>query len=312
MNSPVPDYGVLRKQEQVVLLSLLLAVFFSLPALAVALLSGSMLLLSDMLDYGRVIISSLLGWRILRAVRTGRMQGFDYGAGKLQTFGGMVGAALYVVTLLVMAGLSVRHLLHPVALVQTFTVLGALFQIGGFAVSGWLWMRKRRLARAAFSPVMEMQWRASRAGALSCLAVFLGLVLTLALRRFTWSVYLDPLCALAFIVYAGASFLPVLAEGINELLDKTLQEDLQLRIDRRLAEHFDGYAGFHGVRSRRSGGLIFIEIALSFPNEQLVGKAVEVVERLRRGIESDIPGSDVRVVLLPMEEPCHLPEREKR
>ena len=44
----------------------------------------------------------------------------------------------------------------------------------------------------------------------------------------------------------------------------------------------------------------------------MVGKAVEVVERLRRGIESDIPGSDVRVVLLPTEEPCHLPEREKR
>jgi ferrous-iron efflux pump FieF len=300
VNPTSTDSDILRKQEQAVLLSLLLAVSFFIPNLAVALLSGSVLLLSDILDYGRVIISSLLSWRILLAIRQGKTQQFDYGAGKLQTLGGMVGAILYVTTLLFMAGISVRHLLNPVKLVQTFTILGALFQLGGFAVSGWLWMRKRRLARAAFSPVMEMQWRASRAGALSCLAIFLGLVLTLAMRRFSWSVYLDPLCALIFIIYAGVSFLPIMAEGINELLDKTLQEDLQLRIDRRLAENFNDYAEFHGVRSRRSGGRIFIEIALSFPNEQPVGKAVETVERLRQGIESDIPGSQVRVALLPM------------
>jgi ferrous-iron efflux pump FieF len=300
VNPTSTDSDILRKQEQAVLLSLLLAVSFFIPNLAVALLSGSVLLLSDILDYGRVIISSLLSWRILLAIRQGKTQQFDYGAGKLQTLGGMVGAILYVTTLLFMAGISVRHLLYPVELVQTFTILGALFQLGGFAVSGWLWMRKRRLARAAFSPVMEMQWRASRAGALSCLAIFLGLVLTLAMRRFSWSVYLDPLCALIFIIYAGVSFLPIMAEGINELLDKTLQEDLQLRIDRRLAENFNDYAEFHGVRSRRSGGRIFIEIALSFPNEQPVGKAVETVERLRQGIESDIPGSQVRVALLPM------------
>jgi hypothetical protein len=43
-----------------------------------ALLSGSMLLLSNVLNYGRVIISSLLCRRILRAVRKGRVHGFDY------------------------------------------------------------------------------------------------------------------------------------------------------------------------------------------------------------------------------------------
>ena len=303
MNLPAPDPDILRKQEQMVLITLLLSASFFLPILAVALLSGSMLLLSDILDYGRVIITSLLGWRILRAVRKGRVHGFDYGTGKLQTMGGMAGAALYVATLLIMAGLSIRHLFHPIELVKSLTILGALFQLGGFAVSAWLWVRKRRLARAAFSPVMEMQWRASRAGALLCLAVFLGLTSTLALRGFAWSVYLDPLCALVFIIYTGLSFLPIMAEGINELLDKTLQEDLQLRIDRHLAENFDGYAGFHGVRSRRSGGRIFIEIALSFQHDQPVGNAVETSERLRHGIEPDIPGSQVHVALFPMEAP---------
>ena len=311
MNLPTPNSDILRKQERVVLLTLVLSASSFIPILVLALLSGSMLLLSDMLDYVRVIISSLLGWRILRAVRKGRVHGFDYGTGKLQTMGGMVGAALYVGTLLIMAGISIRYLFHPVELVKSFTIMGALFQFGGFVVCTWLWIRKRKLARAAFSPVMEMQWRASRAGALLSLAVFLGLTITLVLRKFAWSVYLDPLCALVFIIYAGISFLPILADGINDLLDKTLQEDLQLKIDRHLAKNFEDYAGFHGVCSRRSGGRIFIEIALSFHHDQPVGKAMETIERLRHGIESDIPGSQVHVALLPMEAPPKIPEAKK-
>jgi len=312
MNLPDTNPNILRKQEQVVLLTLLLSASYFIPILVVALLSGSMLLLSDVLDYGRVIISSLLGWRILRAVRKGRVRGFDYGTGKLQTMGGIVGAALYMTTLLVMSGISIHHLFRPIELVKSFTILGALFQLGGFGVSTWLWMRKRKLAREAFSPVMEMQWRASRAGALLCLAVFLGLTFTLVFRKFAWSVYLDPLFALVFIIYTGVSFLPLLAEGINELLDKTLQEDLQLQIDRHLAANFDDYTGFHGVRSRRSGGRILIEIALSFRHDQPVGKAVETIERLRQGIESDIPGSQVHVALFPMETPLDKPKKIKR
>ncbi len=298
----------LRQQEKAIVLNLGLAVFFCVPAVAVAVLSGSMLLFSDLLDHAQEMINGVIAWNILRTIRLGKAQGFDYGTGKLQTLGGMAGSITYVAALLFMAAMAVRSLVYPVALDTTYTAGGALLQVIGFLVDWWLWRRNRRIARESFSPVMEMLWRANRADAMSCLAVLLGLMLTLTLGQFSWVVYLDPLCALAFVAYAGVSFLPVLAEGLNEMLDKTLREDLQLRIDRRLAENYDGYAGFHGVRSRRSGGRVFIEIALSFSPEQPVAEAVRTVERLRRGIESDIPGSEVRVSLLPMEpEPASPP-----
>ena len=99
--------------------------------------------------------------------------------------------------------------------------------------------------------------------------------------------------------YAAGSFVPVIAAGINEILDKTLQENVQLQIDRRLAEHFDGYEGFHGVRSRRAGGKVFVEIGLSFDGDLPVRDAAKTVASLCRGIEADIPGCEARVVLIP-------------
>lgn len=304
MDNSAKDTGALLQQEKAARFCFALTAIFLIPDVIVTLLSGSMLLMSDLVDYGRVLFTTLVAWSILRTIRTGRTHSFDYGAGKLQTMGSMMGAGAYVAGLLVMAAMTIWRLWRPAPVDMTFTSLGALFQLGGLLVNSWLWMRNRRLARLQHSPVMEMLWRSDRADALSCLAILLGLLLTMALHKFPWAMYLDPLCALAFIIYAGVSFLPGLAEGFNELLDKTLQEELQLRIDRRLAENFAGYAGFHGVRSRQSGGRIFIEIALSFDAEQSVGKALETIGKLKSSIEADIPNSEVRVALTPLEQPC--------
>lgn len=299
MKSSVPNPELWRAQERAVLLCLVLSVGVALPSLVVAVRSESVLLLGDVLDYVRAIVVSFLAWRILRAGRTAGARGFDYGTGRLQTLGGVVGATLYVGLLLVLTVVSVQRCFRPVELDRTFTGAGALLQLVAFAVDGWLWLRIRRLARQEFSPVLEMQWQSARADALASLAVFASLGLTLILLQYSWAVYLDPFFSLVYIGYAGVSFLPGLMDGIRELSDKSLQEDLQLRIDRRLAENFHGYSAFHGVRSRRSGGRVFIEVALSFPSGQSVAAALETVERLRRGMESDIPGSEVRVALLP-------------
>jgi divalent metal cation (Fe/Co/Zn/Cd) transporter len=210
----------------------------------------------------------------------------------------VAGSALYVLLLLAMAAAAVVRLFRPQPIDETFAGVGAALQALAFMVDASLWWHNRRIAKLIYSPVMELQWRTSRSDALCSLAVALSLAITLSLSQsHAWAVYLDPVFSLAYITFAIVAFCPSLLDGVNELADKTLQEDLQLRIDRRLSEHFHGYLGFHGVRSRRSGGRIFIEVALSFSKDQSFGEVENTVERLTRDIEADIPGSEARVCL---------------
>ncbi|MCG5501600.1 cation diffusion facilitator family transporter [Ectothiorhodospira lacustris] len=294
-----PNSEPLRKQERAILLSFLLDLAGFLPTIVIAVFSGSILLMSDLLAYGRGLFTTFMGWQILRSIRLGRIQGYDYGTDKIQAFAGVIGSALYLGTLGLFAIWAIGRLFEPSEPNYTFILLGVLFQSIDGASSAWLWQRNKRMAQLEFSPVMEMQWRANRADALLSFAVVIGLSVTLLLRDLPWAVYLDPILALCFITYVGLSFLPILANGVNDLLDKTLQEDLQLRIDRRLAEHFDDFDAFHGVRSRRAGGRIFIEIALGFDSETTMEAAQNTVRQLCEKLERDIPGSEVRVVLMP-------------
>lgn len=295
------DKEILRQQERSVFIVLTLAILWCAPNVAIALLSGSLVLLSDIPDNFRFIFTNLLAWRILRSIRLGSLQGFDYGTDKLQVFASLIASITYIAALLMLAGFTIIRIINPTEMDQEFTAIGASFQFLLFLVMGWFWLRNKALARQQYSPVMESQWRINRADALSSLVCFASLMLWLILKDQPWAVYIDPFFALLFICFAIASFIPTLMDGINEMLDKTLQEDLQIRIDRRLIEHFNNYEGFHGVRSRRAGGQVFIEVALSFDPDRQLGEVSQTVASLCHAIQQDVPGSEVRVVLVPCE-----------
>ena len=301
---------VAARHERAVGLCLLIDVATFVPCVAVAALSGSMLLFSDVAEYLKSFASQGVSLRILRGIRKGQIRDYDYGPGKIERLGSLFGALCGMAGLLLLGGFSIYRVLRPVELHLGFTAAGMAVQVVGFAVNGGLWWHSRRLAAQTPAPLIEVQWRHKRADALSNLTVLGALALTLLFRSRAWEVYIDPVCALAYVIYATGSFVPVLRDALRDLVDHTLGEELQIKIMRRMAEHFDGYEAFHGVRSRRSGNRIFIEIGLSFDPDKRVGEALDTILGLRSGIEADIPLSEVVVALQPQER-YHLAAEEK-
>lgn len=289
------------RQERAVGLCLLIDVITFIPCAAVAVLSGSMLLLSDVMDYAKSFIANGVALRILRGIRKGHTHDYDYGAGKVEQLGGLFGSLCFVAGLLALGGYSFYRLLNPIELHMGFTAMGIAIQVAGFAINSWLWWRTKQLAIQTNAPLIEVQWRHKRADALSNLAVLAALSLTIVFRSRSWEIYIDPLCALAYVFYVTASYVPIIRNALRDLMDHTLEEDLQLKIVRRLAEHYAGYEAFNGVRSRRAGSRIFIDINLSFDPDKRIGEALDTINSLRAGVEADIPSSEVSISLKPME-----------
>lgn len=289
--------AILHAQARLMRLNTLLCVAWCGPFILAAALSGSMLLWTDTMDYARAVLVSLFAWRILRGVARGTLTGFDYGTDKVQSLMALAGAFAYLTALSVLGWGCLQRILDPVTLSPTYSRFGIGLQLLSIGSDLYLGTKSRGLSRQLCSPVLEVHWRTCFSSALITLAMMLGLLLTILLHNRSWSVYVDPACALLFIAYGVFTFLPTIAAEVETLADKTLKEEFQLRIDRRLVENFHGYSGFHGVRSRRSGGRLFIEIALSFPADMPAGECMKTINALRDGIGQDLPGSEVSVVL---------------
>ena len=291
------------RQARALWISVVVDLVSFLPYALIAIYSGSMLLLSDVADYFKSFASHAVSLRILRNIRKGQLHNFDYGAGKLERVGSLFGAVCYIGTLTALAIYSLLRLLQPAPLDADFTLVGIVLQILVFAVNGSLWIYYKRIADVSPSPLIDMEWRHKRDDALSAIAILIALGLTVVFRGETWALYIDPACALTYAIFAIGSYVPAVRETLHDLLDHTLSEDVQMVIMRQLAAHFDGYEAFHGVRSRRAGNRLYIEIALGFDPAKTIGEAELTIEALRAGVESDITNAEVSIVIKPMHPP---------
>lgn len=260
-----------------------------------ALQSNSITILSDFFKESTDFMAVLAAFLTVRAVRKSPNERFAYGVGKLENLVSMgigllmLAASLFVVTQ------AIGHLKHPQAPQGTVFGLGvfSVYSVIGFV----LWARIRLSLRQQHSAILQSQASLWFSKALfdALMAAALGGALLFSDQA--WSQYLDPLAALV-----GAAFLlhgawAITSSSVGDLLDATLEESLKLRILRHLVEHFDDYERLHGLRARRSGPRIYIEIFLEFDPALPSATALDRIEAMRLAMTASVPGAEISFVL---------------
>jgi divalent metal cation (Fe/Co/Zn/Cd) transporter len=128
---------------------------------------------------------------------------------------------------------------------------------------------------------------------LANLCVVLSLGLSLLLQGRPWIIYIDPVASMAVAGFLVYSIYSIVSVNVSDLLDRALDESLQLIILRELATFFDDYAAFHGIRSRRAGKHVYIEIFLEFDGTRTMAEVQKVIDMMKAGLERKISGSHV-------------------
>lgn len=257
--------------------------------------SSSITILSDFFKESTDFLAVLAAFLTVRAVRRSPNERFAYGVGKLENLVSMVigvlmlGAGIFVITQ------AVHHLREPRHAEGT---LPGLIIFGVYALIGFvLWARIRLSLRQQHSAILQSQAQLWLSKALSDLLMAAALGLAMIFRDHDWSMYLDPIAALvaaAFLLYGAWS---VASSSVGDLLDATLEESVKLRIMRHLVEHFDDYERLHGLRTRRSGPQVYIEIFLEFAPDLPSAQALERIEHMRSDMQVSVPGAEFSFVL---------------
>ena len=287
---------MLPSHERFMRWTLILEIMFVAADGVAALLAGSILVWAELARSAVDVLFTFFSWLSLYLIGRASLHGYNYGLGKLENVASIgLGLAFLISSGFIVLG--VTHRFRDLQALELTYVVPALLLAGiGIVVDSWLCWHSHRLARRAHSPIMEATawsyWQAIVGEAVVLLT--LGLSVTFPGPR--WILYLDPTFSLLVVGLMVYTAYGIVTSSVRDLLDSTIEESLQILILRCLAHHFHDYDNLHGIRSRRAGSRIFIELFLQFDSSSTMGKVQEAIDAMRRNIEGQIPRSTVSVI----------------
>ncbi len=291
--TPLSASSLSAAKVRLILLGFLTGLAFLVPQALAAWLSVSVVLWADLARSAMEVVVKGMSWLAARRAGRGESVDYTYGLGKLEDLTGLLIAGAMVVSVAFVAHHAVLRILDPEQM--RAAALGLITALCMSVANAWFWRRFKALARTAHSPLMESKWRLYRGRTLANCCVCLTLVLSDVMGRSRWALYLDPAVSLLLCLFMLASARDVVRRSVQGLTDKALEEALQLRIIRVLTEHFEDWTEVHGIRSRRSGPVVFIELFLGFDPAMPMGRAQQIMDAMRARLEAEIPGSRVTV-----------------
>jgi len=262
-------------------------------------LSSSAVLLADSLKTALEFVAVLLAWLSIRRITRGAGHNYEFGIGKLENLASLVIGSLMLIVFLVIVGNAIRTIISPSHIAGIGLWISVVGQVIYAFVNGFLFLRARKAARSEHSPIMASQAKLFFTKCFGNVFIFLSLVLSLALAKHAWSVYIDPVAALVVAATIIVSAIGVFSSSCYDLLDGALEEEDKLKIMRALAENFDRYDMLHAIRSRRSGSRAFIEIFLGFDPAKRVGDVQHEIDAIRNAVAQQFQSSSVIVVIGP-------------
>lgn len=258
-------------------------------------LANSLVLVADFFNSLLAFCSISLSWLTLRRLRRDNRALFNYGLGKIENLASLMIGLFMLVSVLIMTFLIVNRFLHPARLKGFGIWMGIACTLIFGIINARLWWRTRQHQRHAPSPIVDAQKWLFAVKTLANACMFFNFVVSMSISR-PWVMYLDPLTSCVTLTFMINSGWHLLRHSVHDLLDRSLEEPLQMLITKQLVRFFHEYTSLEGVRSRYSGRQIFIEIFLGFDARKPLLEVQQVMDSIKQNLEKEIPHAEVTIV----------------
>ena len=129
------------------------------------------------------------------------------------------------------------------------------------------YVQQRKIIKAHHSAISDTNYAAALAALLFDSVTLLSLLAMWLLRSNTIGAYISPVISIFVAVYLMFGCVMRIKQALNELTDKTLPEEQQMKILNILTRYYHSYSQFHSINSHKSGDFVRIDLHLSFDKD---------------------------------------------
>lgn len=257
--------------------------------ISVGIISGSVAVLSDGIDSAQDMVAAGIAFASVRIGARPADLGHPYGHGRAETVAAAIQALFIAAGGIFIVFRATQRLLNPPDHIHAD--IGLIAMLINAAVNVAVGSYARRVARSTGSPAIASDARHLWTNVVQAVCVLLGLALVLV----TGEVAFDSIVALALGAYLLWTAGSILWAAVGDVLDASLtEEEIGFVEDAILAEG-NVIAGFHRLRTRRSGQNRHIDFHLILPPNLSVAEAHVITDRIEERIRARWAGAVITI-----------------
>ncbi len=259
---------------------------------------GSVSIISEAIHSSMDLIAAVIAFVSVRKSAEPPDAAHSYGHGKFEDISGLVEALLIFVAAIIIIYEAVLKLLgHNSVELEPDLLIAGVAVMGLSALANWyVSHRLFVVAKKAESIALESDAWHLRTDVYTSLGVFAGLILI----HLTGNPIFDPIVALGVAAMILKAAYDLTRRSLADLIDHSIPAGDEDRIRQIICQHSSVYAGFHDLKTRRSGPEIFIEFHLVVPGDVSVVRSHDLTDHLESDLKTEYPRATITIHV----EPC--------
>jgi cation diffusion facilitator family transporter len=259
-----------------------------------AYISNSATLLADFLKCLVEFVAIFLAFLIILRTETLDASRYNYGFGKIEQLSSSVVAIAMFCSGLLCIAVAVERFLDPKPIEGAY--FGFVFAVLSVLGNGFMWYRFKVLHNEKPSPINYSQARLFYSKMAASGVVVVSLFSSLSAQNFPILLYGDAVGSLFLALFLMFSAYSLASSAISDLIDRSIDEGLQLSVMKVLVKYEDSYKGFQQIKSRQVGTKRFIHIFLNFGDAQLFSEIKQTINAIKTETEAVVPNCEVLVI----------------
>lgn len=218
---------------------------------------------------------------------------YNYGTGKLEAIVSIGCDMLSIAGMVCIFIVGIYKLFHPdqpSKIILVFVIL-KIFNIASdfFFLNYHKKFKDGRVAKSIFSSTVEK----TTFDSISCFA----LAVTYIFIKENFAMHISPVVCILMSAYFTVQNFRNIGKSIEELSDKTLPEDVQLKVLKGLTKYFDSYVECVSVNSRLIEEEMHIELNLVFEKNMTYDEIKELHSRISKQLNDEIGECKVNFII---------------
>ena len=276
--------------------------------LIVGLITGSVAILSSLMDSVLDLVASIIDLVAIRQAVQPADMAHRFGHGKAEAVAGLLQAAAIFAAAAFVVFQAATRMIDPQPIAQT--EMGIAVMAGSILLTALLVLYQRSVVKRTGSLAVSADSLHYAGDLLTNLAVIAALVLA-GFFDLHWA---DPVFAVGVATYLGWNAWQILMQALDVLMDRELPEEERAEIEKVILAH-DGVISVHDLRTRSAGQTVFLQFHIDLPQAISLREAHNISDDVEDTLYEHYPGAEIIIHADPlgvMERRDHFDDEEEQ